>query len=251
MSYLLFSLVAVTSNTNLIRYKLFVISILDGVLIDAIKILALPLFGDLLILVAIFSCSIVVLSYPIGYIKFLVLEGIMLAYVLLGWGVTYLVQIVFFNLLRINVTNYYFLVFIEGLVVFLLGLILNGFFRYNYEKKEILDFVFDIKLVVGDRRVSLKMLLDSGNSLYDELSGLPVIIVSKQVLENKLGYLNLDACRRVDYLTINGLSASLPVFKPNKLELGLNENKKTVQALIGVVDKDFKIYDGLLHSSIC
>lgn len=253
LAYVLFELVGVTINQKLTKYSHVALSILDGVIIATIKLFALPQAGMVSIILVVFGCSAVVLFYPKKGQSFIILEAVVVAYILLGWGVSYLSQLLFFGLFSLTAFSY----FVFGLVKYLVLLIMSGIimilFKINYKKKEIVDFVYDITLELAGRRVNLKMFLDSGNSLYDhDASGLPIFVVSKQNLENKLNLeIVEDLCRKIEYTTLNGCVSELAIIEPDNIYIKKGETTQKVSALVGVVEKDFKLYDGLLHSAVC
>jgi len=249
---LLFSLCSATVNIVFEKYKIIALSILDGTIISTLSLLVLPSIGSLAIYIVLFSCSSIVLFYPIKLQKTILLELIIFAYILLGWGLNYLLQLVFFNIFKITLKTYFVFGFLRGIAICLLGAVVYFFFKLNYKKKEILDFVYNMEISFQGRRIALCMFLDSGNSLYDNSgSGLPVFVVSKRVIEKKLGAtIDTSNCREIVYTTINGTYSTLPILSPDKMILFNKESQKEVKALIGLVDKDFKIYDGLLHSAV-
>ena len=121
----------------------------------------------------------------------------------------------------------------------------------GYRKKVITDFVFEVMIELAGKRISLNMLLDSGNMLYDDITGLPVIIVNKNRFEQKLGFMVVEEeCRKVEYTTIGGEFKSISVIEVDNVYIIKGDRYKRFSALVGFVDKDFKIYDGLLHSAV-
>lgn len=252
LAYLLFLLLSSTLNLIIIRYRLVATSIWVGVIMGILDLFSLPIVYELIIYYALFSSALVVIHNPTNFKKFLLLETVMMAYILLGWGVAYLAQIIFFNIFKFSIISYYVYICVESFVILLFGVIVYCVFRVCYKKKLVLDFVFDISLLLGNQKAKFKMLLDSGNSLYDDnLTGLPILIVSKFSLEKKLNKkIDLSKFRRVNYVTLNGFSASLPVVAPDKIYMNMNGQRKCIQALIGIVEKDFVLYDGLLHASV-
>ena len=138
-----------------------------------------------------------------------------------------------------------------GFLILILGFIVCCFFKLNYKHKNILSFVYNVFIEFNQKSFKLKMFLDSGNSLYDEtLEQLPVLIVSKKSLEKSLGKaLNFSSCRQIETQTINGRS-KIPILKPRKIMIEKDEKIFNVQAVLGVINETFKLYDGLLHQDL-
>ena len=252
LNYMLFTLVGATINRLSNKYLILVLSILGGVILATLRLFMLPRIGLVVIIAVLFACSATVLFYPQKLISFIILQLVVLAYILAGSGVGYLLQLLFFNVFELTYTTYTIFGFVENIMLLLLGAFITCLFKLNYRKKEILDFVFDVMIELAGVRVVLKMLVDSGNMLYDEdVTGLPIIVVNKEIFEKKLGFMVVeDECRRVQFTTIGGDFKSLAVIEVDNIFIINGDKTKRIFALVGFVDKEFKIYDGLLHSSV-
>lgn len=253
MCLLLLNLVSATLNEYPIRYKLIILSILDGVLLNVVGLIGLSRINSLIIYVALFSTTNIVVFNPNKKFKFFILELISLAYILLWFGFGYLFQMVFFKIVRPTIFTYYTFLVVLDLVVLGLGLFIMILCKAVYRKKEVLDFVYDTAIDIDGKVINSKMLLDSGNMLYDtDKTGLPVLIINKTMLESKMGrLLNTKDMRRLAYTTLNGHTQGLPIIEPNRVFVKIGGQVKKVNAVLGITDRDFKIYDGLLHIKVC
>ena len=71
------------------------------------------------------------------------------------------------------------------------------------------------------------------------------------MLEEKLGEkVDVSGLRGVKYSTIGGESEPMPILIPDKILVAKKGKIEAVKAVVGVIDKDFKMYDGLLHSAV-
>lgn len=249
---LLFLLSCATLNVCYERYKLFAISVLDGAIIGVVGILSLSQLGVLVVYFVLFTSSAIVIFYPIKLSKLALLESVMIAYILLGWGVNCLLKLMFYKLFKITIGSYVIFMFLRGIILCALGLCVYAFFRVCYKKKDVSGFVYDVEISIWGRRVRLKMLLDSGNMVYDERrGGVPVLMVSRMVLEEKLN-INFDAIVMQDLAcsTISKGSSIIKIIEPDRVLIFKQSTQKEVKAIVGIVDYNFNGYDGLLHSAV-
>jgi stage II sporulation protein GA (sporulation sigma-E factor processing peptidase) len=84
----------------------------------------------------------------------------------------------------------------------------------------------------GSITVQMEGLADTGNSLVDFLTGLPVIICGGEKMETAAKQIR---CRPLPYTTVSG-SGILPVFRPDEVVIYASHSgtAKSVDALIGV-----------------
>lgn len=112
--------------------------------------------------------------------------------------------------------------------------------------------VLSVKIALGERKITVKALKDTGNELFDPLSGLPVIVVQIEALYPLLPEISgkllggsaadfLSAIsenenlknrfRLVPYTSMGTEHGLLPVFRPDKLWI---EGKEQKNLLVGV-----------------
>ena len=95
-------------------------------------------------------------------------------------------------------------------------IILHGFSK-NARK------ICSAKLSVGENQIDVKALCDSGNCLTDDLSGLPVVILSSEA--EKTLAVNVDMCEGfIDVKTVSGVG-SMPIFRLDSVEVKGREFK--------------------------
>ncbi len=143
------------------------------------------------------------------------------------------------------------------LVVFLIIIYIFAFFRIvrliekNKFKKR---FFVNVSFSLFGKHINLYGLIDSGNSLFDPLTRLPVVLVSFDVLKNilssgELDYLLTKKSRKISCDIISGSKMEISIFKINKF-LVKNENEtQKHMCMVGVVEHRFDRgkFDCLLH----
>lgn len=123
-------------------------------------------------------------------------------------------------------------VIIYGLICFLRRLIDKG----NAEKA--------IYLIIENngRRVKINAFSDSGNNLTDFLTGTPVIVCSieavKEILpDNILSETELNGIRLIPWHSVSG-GGIIRAFKPDSIAAVFNGEEKSLNALIGITEKE-------------
>lgn len=118
-------------------------------------------------------------------------------------------------------------------------------FRYIFDKIPDESDGYKIIIRYKGKFASLSGFADTGNSLVDFFSGLPVIICDKNEINQVANVLNIEALseipkgfRLIPYSTISSESL-IPIFKPDEIIIfNLKHNtKKCVDAMIGIIDK--------------
>ena len=114
----------------------------------------------------------------------------------------------------------------------------------------------ELRIYVGNEKISARLLCDSGNLVTEPFSALPVIVISASCLpppydspESELFPLPI---RAIPFSTSAGRSCFLG-FRPDKIEILCPAKKpKRVEAFIGIDTecKNYSGYDGLLPTSI-
>ena len=131
----------------------------------------------------------------------------------------------------------------------------------------------EIEIMLGNRSVSMIGMVDTGNSLKDPVSGLPVIIVDwdslKPIMPGETSCFFLSAwdlitskiteltvakkLRLIPFTGLSGNKGILPGFKPDALYLTLKEGKLKKDAVIGVSGELLNpqgLYQALLHPEL-
>lgn len=125
--------------------------------------------------------------------------------------------------------------------------------RIFTQNKDIKDAY--ITAVLGEKRIDMHLLIDSGNLLHDPLSGEPVILISDKKFEKLTGCIGktlLNSERLISKLRcIPAQSASgnmmLYGIIPDELYVGTKTEKVPFRAVIAVCDgTDFAEFDGVI-----
>jgi len=100
----------------------------------------------------------------------------------------------------------------------------------------------NVTLCANGKTIDVCALCDSGNSLVDDVSGLPVVILSSKTAD-KLGKMSIDGYINVS--TVSGESL-LPIIPLNDVQID-KSHKKAIGAISG---QDFAKYDIILQNSM-
>lgn len=112
---------------------------------------------------------------------------------------------------------------------------------------------------IGDQSCTLQLLLDTGNSLVDPISKLPVIIVEYAPLKDILDKELLDQLYRTHRVhqvayTVLGGEDVMTAFEPDTVLIqGKGINKETDQLLVGISYNKLSkkdLYQGLMHPGL-
>ena len=110
------------------------------------------------------------------------------------------------------------------------------------------SLIYECCISHGGKQTDTKAFMDTGNSLRDVISGLPVIIIGRRLADNLLNdtesFLNLstydEKLKIVPYMTADGKRNIMPAFRPDKVTV----NGKDVDVLVAVSREDFELkYD--------
>lgn len=159
-----------------------------------------------------------------------------------------------------------FLIFFLGIVIFIpltRVFILNVKSLFNN-----VEFLYGIEIFLNGRKVSIKGFMDTGNSLYDPVSKLPVIIANKEKLKDLLGHewenwfnksdlwnIPTETKVKVSFIPFRSMGGEevLLAFKPDKVSLVSTDHKRDADCLIGLNIKSTRMHpgvDALIHPSI-
>lgn len=123
---------------------------------------------------------------------------------------------------------------------------------------KIRDYRCRVTLCLSGRSCEVSAMIDSGNTLYDALTGKPVHIVSRDVLERLTGFQNIQHVRYIPYTTIHAGNGVLPVITIDSMQIHRNGNdgsKKMIKSpLIGISEQhhfDDGNFEMILHPKDC
>lgn len=113
--------------------------------------------------------------------------------------------------------------------------------RRIFDKKNAMRGSYSVIVTYGDKTVSLRGIVDTGNTLTDAFSGLPVIVCGSKGLglpKDSKEYHLVDGIKGMHFLpyTAVGKSSILPVFSPKYVYVREDgtHSVKHVRALIGI-----------------
>ncbi len=128
------------------------------------------------------------------------------------------------------------------------------------------SFVTDTEITVFSKTFRSKGFLDTGNRLYDEKTGLPVVVLNLnaalQLLDsdklsailNKRGEEISNGAHYIEYSTVGGKSNKILVLKPQELRLYFGQTEHRIKdVMIGISFSKFgdsTDYDIILHPAI-
>ncbi len=141
--------------------------------------------------------------------------------------------------------------------------------RYLHKTKDISGFIRQAELFVNGESVKFEAFMDSGNQLYDRVTGLPVIIIESTLLFGFLkntfsdilagtgvraGKSALKDVHYIEYSGLNGVKTKLLVFRPDKLVIYFNGQANIIYGVMagvyyGKFDKPVK-YSAILHPAL-
>lgn len=139
----------------------------------------------------------------------------------------------------------------------------------EYIKKAIItkEVCHELNILLGKKKINLLALVDTGNCLFDKLTGLPIIIVELGKIKNIFSHeifmaiknKNLEAlclCQKikfsfVPFKSVGNQNGLLICFRPDQIKILGKKKINIVGALIGICD--FKIssdYCGLINPEL-
>ena len=145
--------------------------------------------------------------------------------------------------------------------------LISAIAKHFYRRRDCLNFMAKVTLELNGHTATFNGFIDSGNRLFDNKTGLPVIIVSKYVLKHVLTKEILEQIEEnktnpnkkikfahfITYSTLAGQTKPMLVFSPNRLEYEYKGKKIKSEAMVGVANYEFSDsihYDALLHPSM-
>lgn len=132
---------------------------------------------------------------------------------------------------------------------------------YLSKKKIIESFLKPISFFAFGKHIKLIGLIDTGNVLYDEKTGKPVVVISiyslKKYLPNetyenitKSNYQNIGFDGFIKTVSVGGVFSDIPILNIKKAIIEDGENQREFECVIGLVNHRFENsnkYDCLIH----
>ena len=123
-------------------------------------------------------------------------------------------------------------------------------------KSNFKNFLADVSFSLSGKHISLKGLIDSGNSVYDSNSRLPVVLLSIDSLKKFMPLASFSYVSEVlsshleKCVLVGGNNIYVPIVKVEDCKIFRNGKANNTRFVVGVVEKKFydeKHYDCLLH----
>ena len=112
----------------------------------------------------------------------------------------------------------------------------------------------DVTLILGQQSCTVRALIDSGNNLYDNISGKPVHIITIKAMKKLTNEKEISMIRYIPYCTIHEEKGVLPVMKIDKMCVHQKIEKEIEFPIIGIMTHE-KISGGafemILHPKDC
>ncbi|MGN0795908.1 MAG: sigma-E processing peptidase SpoIIGA [Christensenellales bacterium] len=209
-------------------------------LFGAILAVIYPLVGKYKYIIAVLLSPIMVLIFfPFKRFKEYVLGLLVFMAITFSLGGS---TIGFSNLFGIELTKsiIYGLTFLGCLFI---AYVLKQLIKSRILRKRIIK----VTLYVGGEKFEINGLLDTGNSLCDSKTAMPVIVISKKIGEK----LTVLPERQIAVKTVGGTS-TLKLISAEKIELHSGKKGRCVKNFLVAVSKEnYHGYDVVLHNSFC
>jgi len=118
------------------------------------------------------------------------------------------------------------------------------------------NLLADVSFCLSDNHITLKGLIDTGNSVYDKKTNLPVVLLSIDSLKKYLPLVNFSYVLEIlathceKCVLVGGESVYIPIVSVSDCKIVKNERTNYDKFVIGVVKQKFydeKHYDCLIH----
>lgn len=118
--------------------------------------------------------------------------------------------------------------------IILLYLSINRLIIYIKDRKEVSNLIYAIEISVDNKARKIEGFLDTGNELKEPATGLPVIIVERNVFRD----INLSKYDKyfIPYRTVNTNSLKIEGFIPDEISICNNDNIEHIKAIIALCD---------------
>lgn len=141
-----------------------------------------------------------------------------------------------------------------GIIIFTAAIVSYFIIRLGwhiYKRRDCYQFLALIKLKVNGADINLRGFIDSGNRLFDPVSGLPVIIVSSKAIKAALSEEFIKKfTRAINFGTLSGNGGPIIIFKPDSTTIKLNNRGINAKVMVGISRRGFNDafkYDALIN----
>lgn len=246
-------LLYVTSQTLKVKVKLrylFMAGFLGSLYVLTI-IYPVPKFFTGIFLKFIVAAVMILVTFRKNNILFNIkASGIFILYAMMTAGCCIFIELYFSKGLTFdNMPTFSYKYILCTLMI--LYMVLHRIVIFVKDRKEILNFIYDVDIVFGEKKKRIKAFLDTGNELREPVTNLPVMIVEKDILSD----INIKS-KEVFYIpfkVVNGSGGLLKGFKPVDVNICKNNIFEKTELIVAVCDtklSDLNDYNALLSRGI-
>ena len=146
------------------------------------------------------------------------------------------------NLINIDIDKKYYFLVIFATALYIWGIFVLGKNLGKNRKRK--DYLAKVSLNLNGKHMSFSGLIDSGNSLRDNVTRKSVILVSitsliKYLSAQEISML-VQGCRQLKIVTVAGSGFSVPIVGVNKLTIETSDGVEVISSVLGFVDEKFE-----------
>ena len=145
---------------------------------------------------------------------------------------------------RIKTTN-----IIIGIMIFIL--FLDRLYYFLKEWISNTNYIFEVEINMFNKKVKIKSFLDTGNELKEPITNLPVVVLEKDLIDEK--DISENETYFIPYTTADGTRGTMKAFKPDKFAINKNGNFIEKEVMIAITDVNFSKendYKALLNKAL-
>ena len=267
MNFIIIFATGVVIKCNCSKCRYFIASIIGATYTVVMYLNIIPLYSNFFMKL-ILSIVIVYISFAPKSVKKLIKDIVIFYLVSFVFGGCVFALMYFLQPQMAQMKNGVFvgsypikIALIGGLVSFMVLQISFRIVKTKFSKK---DIIFDIQIIINEKKVNVKALLDTGNLLKDPITGFPVIVIEhtslNEVIPEKI-LRNLDKIlggdideltkdekfsktisrfRMIPFSSLGKQNGLLLGIKADSINIISDEKTDTVNnAIIGIYDKSF------------
>lgn len=267
MNYIIIFATGVVIRDECRKWRIFAASVVGAVYTVVMYLNVIPIYSNFVMKIVL-SIVIVYVAFKVKSFKKLVKNLVIFYLVSFVFGGCVFALMYFLQPQMAQIRNGVFvgaypikIAMIGGLVAFVVLQISFRIVKTKFSKK---DMIFDVQVVINERNVKVKALLDTGNLLKDPITGFPVIVVEHKSLrgvipEKVLNNLNnilggdideltkdekyseiISRFRMIPFSSLGKQNGLLFGIKADSVNILLDEKiDKINNAIIGIYDKSF------------
>ena len=236
--YLLFlQIPKICANVLCLFYEfVFLLSLLIKILADFVCIIFITDSFKFSRLFNLFISKVIFFFSISGFVSFLVV-----------W-----LRISIFEIFKVKILEKYGFLIILSIFVYIFAIFC--LVRSIDKNKFLNKYLAKVSFKINNKHINLYGLVDSGNSLLDPISRMPVVLVSikslKKILnESELNEIINSRCRKIKCDTVSGSGFEIPIFKASDFIAKFDQETKRFFCMVGIIEQGFgnDKFDCLLH----